>query len=159
MILGALLASCNNSKNQQAEAEEEVKTTVVPVEKAALNEEESVNKEASVFFVNLQEGEKVTSPLKVEMGVIGMDVEPAGEVHTNKGHHHIIVDGSFVKDGEIVPMDKTHLHFGKGQKETELELAPGKHSLTLQFADGVHKSYGEGLSKTIEIEVVENTNH
>jgi hypothetical protein len=31
------------------------------------------------------------------------------------GHHHIVVDGkaSFVKPGEAIPFDATHLHFGK----------------------------------------------
>jgi hypothetical protein len=45
------------------------------------------------------------------------------------------------------------LHFGKGQKEIELNLTSGIYKLTLQFADGYHRSYGEELSKTIQIEV------
>ena len=50
-------------------------------------------------------------------------------------------------------MDQNHLHFGKGQSEAELNLSPGMYNLTLQFADGYHRSYGKALSKTIQIEV------
>ena len=53
----------------------------------------------------------------------------------------------------MVPADATHLHFGKGQTETMLKLTPGKHTLTLQFADGAHQSYGPDLSSTITVEV------
>ena len=58
------------------------------------------------------------------------------------GHHHLIVDGKAVPKGSVVPADATHMHFGKGQTETTLKLPPGKHTLTLQFADGAHQSYG-----------------
>jgi hypothetical protein len=33
------------------------------------------------------------------------------------------------------------MHFGKGQTETELKLAPGKHTLQLVFADQDHKPH------------------
>jgi hypothetical protein len=89
------------------------------------------------------------------MGVSGMQVEPAGEVNEGKGHHHLVVDGSFIPKGVPVPADSTHIHYGKGQTEVELELSPGSHSLTMQFADGVHASYGEEMSSTITIVVVE----
>ncbi|MBP6707250.1 MAG: DUF4399 domain-containing protein, partial [Achromobacter sp.] len=39
------------------------------------------------------------------------------------------------------------------QTETELKLAPGKHTLTMQFADGAHRSYGPDLSSTISVTV------
>ena len=37
-----------------------------------------------------------------------------------------------------VPNDAQHLHFGAGQTETTLELAPGKHTLQLLLGDYVH---------------------
>ncbi len=55
--------------------------------------------------------------------------------------------------GEVIPADDKHLHFGKGQSEAEVKLTPGPHTLTLQFADGAHRSYGPELSKTIKITV------
>jgi len=35
-------------------------------------------------------------------------------------HHHLIIDDTFVKEGEVVPMNKTHLHFGKGQTSDQI---------------------------------------
>jgi len=109
--------------------------------------------EGSVHFVEPADGATVSNPVKVQMAVEGMKVMPAGELVAGTGHHHLIVDGQPVPMGTAVPADKTHLHFGKGQTETELSLPPGKHTLTLQFADGKHQSYGPALSQTIEIDV------
>jgi hypothetical protein len=108
---------------------------------------------ARVFFVNLEDGAVVSSPVKVEMGSEGIKVQPAGEIVEGTGHHHIIINEGPSPYGVVVGADDTHIHFGKGQEETELELAPGKYTLTLQFADGFHRSYGDSMSSTITIEV------
>lgn len=107
-----------------------------------------------VTFLEPKNGDKVSPKFKVKMGVDGYSIAPLGTMTKNTGHHHIIVDGGPVEMGTVVPTDKTHIHFGKGQTETELELAPGPHKLTLQFADGAHRSYGPGMSETISIEVL-----
>jgi hypothetical protein len=108
-----------------------------------------------VFFVSPADGAKVKSPVKVAFGVEGMGIRPAGEDVKDQttGHHHIIVDGAFVPKGTVVPKDDKHIHFGGGQTETELKLAPGEHTLTMQLADGAHISYGEPLSATIKVTV------
>jgi len=108
-----------------------------------------------VFFTSPADGATVSSPVSVVMGVEGLAVEPAGELKAGTGHHHIIVDGQGIALGEGVPKDDTHIHFGGGQTETELALSPGKHTLTLQFADGLHRSYGPTMSATIQIVVSE----
>ena len=82
-----------------------------------------------------------------------MEVEPAGELAKNKGHHHILINHDPSAKGEVVAADSTHIHFGKGQMETELDLAPGSYKLTLQFADGFHRSYGPKMSTSINIVV------
>ena len=33
------------------------------------------------------------------------------------------------------------------------DLQPGRYRLTMQFADGAHRSYGEGMRKSINITV------
>ena len=109
--------------------------------------------EPSVFFKNIQNGAILSSPFLVEMGVEGMEVEAAGEINALKGHHHIIINSDFIIDGDIVPANAQHIHFGLGQIETTLDLDAGNYSLTLQFADGLHQSYGEGMSKTINVTV------
>lgn len=110
--------------------------------------------DARVYFVNLKDGQTVTSPFKVEMGVDGMSVDTAGVVRPGSGHHHLLIDaGDSLAAGTVVPQDATHLHFGNAQTETELSLTPGTHRLTLQFADGLHRSYGSKLATSITVTV------
>lgn len=109
--------------------------------------------EAEVFFKNLKTGDTVSSPVKVEMGVRGMIVQPAGKVVAGAGHHHILINQGSMSSGAVIPNDETHRHYGKGQTEAELELEPGEYRLTLQFANGVHESYGEALSASVVITV------
>ncbi len=109
---------------------------------------------ARVFFGNLTDGQEITLPFLLQMGVSGMEVEPAGQLNYGKGHHHLIIDGGAKEKGMSVPFDAQHLHFGKGQTEMTLDsLAKGEHTLTLQFANGAHLSYGEGLSTTVKVVV------
>ncbi|CDG53259.1 MULTISPECIES: DUF4399 domain-containing protein [Halomonadaceae] len=108
-----------------------------------------------VSFVTPEDGAEVSNPIQVEMGVSGMQVEPAGTMEESTGHHHLIVDGGSIAKGEVVPADDTHIHFGGGQTSYELTLPPGEHTLTLQFADGEHRSYGADWASTITVDVVE----
>jgi hypothetical protein len=109
---------------------------------------------AKVFFKNLKNGETVKSPFKVEFGVEGMTLDTAGAIKAGSGHHHLLVDaGDSTPTGMVVAKDSTHLHFGKAQKETTLTLTPGEHTLTLQYADGIHRSYGARLATTIKVKV------
>jgi hypothetical protein len=102
----------------------------------------------------LKDGQSVTSPFKVEMGASGIAVDTAGSMAANTGHHHLLIDdGDSIPMGTVVPKDSTHLHFGKGQTETTLTLPAGKHKLTLQLGDGLHRSYGAALASTITVNV------
>jgi Domain of unknown function (DUF4399) len=116
---------------------------------------------AKVFFVAPADGASLSGPLvdgklkfPVKMGVENIVVRPAGEIVKGTGHHHIIVDGQGIPLGTVVPKDETHLHFGKGQELVDVELTPGEHTLTLQFADGAHMSYGPTLASTIKVKVL-----
>ncbi|MDQ7728939.1 DUF4399 domain-containing protein [Halomonas sp. SpR8] len=108
-----------------------------------------------VDFVTPEDGAELSNPIQVEMGVSGMQIEPAGTMEEGTGHHHLIVDGGPIAEGEVIPADDTHIHFGGGQTSYELTLPPGEHTLTLQFADGAHRSYGADWSSTITVDVVE----
>lgn len=109
-----------------------------------------------VWFVEPRDGAKVKSPLTVKFGLSGMGLVPAGTEPPNKtqGHHHLIIDGEPRATGVNLPMGEENLlHFGKAQTEAEIELPPGKHTLTLQFADAGHYSYGPNMSATITVDV------
>jgi len=107
-----------------------------------------------VFFLEPKDGAEIKGPVKVVMVVEGMEVKPAGEVVEGTGHHHILINSDFIPPGQVIPTDDTHRHFGKGDTEAVLDLPPGDYKLTLQFADGLHRSYGKELSATINIKVV-----
>ena len=108
---------------------------------------------SSVDFLNLKDGDQVSNPFKVIFKANGIRTEPAGEFKESSGHHHLLINQPYIEKGNVIPADSNHLHFGKAQTETELNLNPGLYRLTLQFADGYHRSYGKALSKTIQIEV------
>lgn len=124
-----------------------------PAEKAGIADVKGAIKMSKVVFVEPKDGATVPTTFTVKFGVEGMKIANAGTMTPGTGHHHLIVDGAPIKQGQAVPTDATHLHFGKGQTETKLTLKPGAHTLTLQFADGTHLSYGEMMSQTIHITV------
>jgi len=109
--------------------------------------------EHGVSFEMPKDGATVSQTFKIKMEVKGMQVHKAGDIVEGRGHHHLIIDGACVNKGEVIAKDATHKHFGKGQTETELKLTPGAHTLSLQFANGHHESYGKDWCKTIHVTV------
>jgi hypothetical protein len=111
---------------------------------------------AEVYFIAPQNGATVHGPVTVRFGLKGMGIAPAGIKFDNTGHHHLLVDTDVSElklDAPLPATDKV-LHFGKGQTETTLNLAPGKHTLQLVFADYLHQSFNPALhSKKITITV------
>ncbi len=107
----------------------------------------------AVTLLEPADGATVSSPFKVRFGIKGMTVAEAGEILANSGHHHLLINQAPIAKGESVPFSDQHLHFGKGQTETEVKLAPGTYKLTAQFANGAHQSYGAGMSRTITVTV------
>jgi hypothetical protein len=109
-----------------------------------------------IEIVSPADGETVGTTFTVVLQATYVTVEPAGEIHNNAGHFHILVDEPFTEVGEVVPNDETHIHMGDGSRERELQLAPGEHTLRVQFADGAHRVYGgDGLRAEITITVAE----
>ena len=101
---------------------------------------------ASVYFINLADGDTVTSPVTVKFGLSGMGVAPAGTEKENTGHHHILLNRPPLGEGEDgaeefeygLPADDNHIHFGGGQTETKLDLPAGTHTLQLVLGDLNH---------------------
>jgi hypothetical protein len=94
---------------------------------------------AEVYIISPKDGAKVRGPVTVLFGLRGMGIAPAGVKFDNTGHHHLLVDMDVPADlATPMPATDTLLHFGKGQTQTSLTLAPGKHTLQLVFADLNH---------------------
>ena len=96
--------------------------------------------DAKVYFIGLEDGDTVESPVRIHFGLKGIGVAPAGVEHDDTGHHHLLINK---EDGEVdmdrpLPMTDDIRHFGGGQTETEVELAPGEHSLQLLLGDHLH---------------------
>ncbi len=101
---------------------------------------------AKVYFIGLKDGDTVSSPVTVRFGLSKMGIAPAGTEAENTGHHHLLIDRPALGKGEggseelsnPLPADDNHKHFGKGQTETTVTLAPGKHTLQLVLGDWSH---------------------
>jgi hypothetical protein len=108
--------------------------------------ETPANPEAKVYFVNLNDGDKLNGPVKAVFGLTGMGVAPAGTEKENTGHHHLLLNRPPIGQGEDgadefvynIPADENHIHYGGGQTETVLELEPGTHTLQLVLGDLNH---------------------
>jgi hypothetical protein len=135
------LSSCGEKKK----ATEETVAVEKPAEMAA--------EPASVFFKHPADGATVPSPVFIEMGVKGMQIEPAGAVKEGFGHHHILINQTSWPKGQVIPASDSTKHYGKGQMDASLELEPGEYTISLQFGNGVHSSYGEDMAASIKITV------
>lgn len=94
---------------------------------------------ASVYFISPTDGATVSSPVTVQFGLSGMGVAPAGVERAATGHHHLLVDTEQLPAaGQPIPADDHHRHFGGGQTQATLELAPGEHTLQLVVGDHHH---------------------
>ncbi len=104
-------------------------------------------------IVSPADGATVGTTFMVKFGIKGMKVEPAGDITANSGHHHLLINLDSIAAGESIPFTEKHMHFGKGQTEAEVKLAPGNYTLTAQFANGAHQSYGKAMSHSIKVTV------
>jgi hypothetical protein len=124
----------NSAKQQAADAAAQQLGTATP---APAN--------AKVYFINLKDGDTVTSPVKVQFGRSGAGVAPAGMNKENTGHHHVLIDSPTVDYTQPLPMTDQIKHFGGGQTETSLDLKPGKHTLQLVYADWKHQPFNPSV--------------
>lgn len=120
----------------------------------------TVTQPSRVSFIEPADGATVYTPFKVKLGVSGFSVRPAGPGGDNSsGHHHVIVGSGPVPEGGPVPFDPAgatphFIHWGMGQTEAMVDLPLGRHTLTAQFADGTHMSFGPTAAARITVTVV-----
>jgi hypothetical protein len=112
---------------------------------------------ASVYFVDIKDGQTVPTKFTVHFGLKGMGIAPAGADMENSGHHHLLIDTELPPLNQPIPSDFNHLHFGAGQTEAEITLPPGDHSLQLLLGDKNHIPNSTPLfSNRIHIHVVDS---
>jgi hypothetical protein len=106
------------------------------------------------YIIEPADGATVSSPVRILFGLRGAGVVPAGIAHETAGHHHLLIDTELPNLGLPIPADENHRHFGLGQTETEIELAPGTHTLQLLLGDELHVPHDPPISsERITIEV------
>ena len=95
---------------------------------------------AKVYFINLQDGQTVSENFKIQFGLEGMGVAPAGINMENTGHHHLLINADLatIDFTRTLPATEQIRHFGKGQTETMLSLPKGKHTLQLLLGNYLH---------------------
>jgi len=95
---------------------------------------------AAVYIINPKDGDTLTSPFKVQFGLTGMGIAPAGVEKPNTGHHHLLIDTKLTDEQlkAAIPSDDKHRHFGGGQTEAMITLPPGEHTLQLVLGDWSH---------------------
>jgi len=118
----------------------------------SINSQANEQVKAEVYIISPQDGAVVSSPVTVVFGLKGMGVSPAGLEKAHTGHHHLLIDAPLPDLSK--PLGKEVKHFGGGQTQTTLELAPGEHSLQLILADFKHQPHNPAVvSKKITITV------
>jgi hypothetical protein len=139
MFIAAALATLSATAVAQTQA--------LPASKAPAGTE--------VYFITPKDGATVGREVMVRFGLKGMGVAPAGVDKQHTGHHHLLVDASDLPpSGQPIPKDEHHLHFGGGQTETVLKLAPGAHTLQLELGDANHVPFDPPVvSRRITIHV------
>ncbi|WP_417448874.1 DUF4399 domain-containing protein [Kordiimonas sp.] len=130
--------------------------TMMPLGGALASDATPSAPDAEVYFISPTDGATVTNPITVRFGLKGMGIAPAGTERENTGHHHLLINTDIPPLDENIPMDDQHVHFGGGQTETTIKLAPGQHTLQLLLGDMYHLPHDPAVfSQKITITVTE----
>lgn len=113
------------------------------------------SKDTLLYLISPRDGERVRGVFWCRFGLRNMGVTHAGDATPNLGHHHLLIDvAEPLNPDEPIPSDRNHLHFGAGQTETRLDLAPGRHTLQLVLGDAEHMLFAPPvMSRRITITV------
>jgi hypothetical protein len=113
---------------------------------------------AQAYFANLKDNDKIETPFVLRFGLSGgWGLAPiAAPISGKSGHHHLLINRDLPLDfKKPLPFNEQYIHFGKGQMETVLNLAPGTYSLRLLLADERHLPHFV-YSKPVSVTVVKS---
>ena len=107
-----------------------------------------------IYFRAPADGATVPTTFPVAFGLRNYGVAPATVNLANTGHFHILINVDAPPVGQHIPADSLHRHYGAGQIETTLTLAPGTYTLRVVLGDFEHKVISSALvSRPIRITV------
>ena len=113
---------------------------------------------AKTYFVDLKDGATIAPTTTLHFGLTGMGVAPAGVAKANSGHFHLLIDADPPALDQPIPNNENHLHFGAGQTEATVTLAPGKHTLQILLGDANHVPHSPPvMSSILHVTVAEPT--
>jgi hypothetical protein len=116
----------------------------------------SVSANPRVYFINLEDGDRVESPFLIQFGLSGMGIAPAGTDRSNTGHHHLLINVDDIDLSKPIPSSSNHIHFGGGQTESLVDLMPGDYSMQLVLGDMTHTPHNPPIiSQRINITVID----
>lgn len=130
----------------------------------------------AIFIMTPKTGDTVTSPVKICIESLGVELESASNGNNEgKGHHHIIVDmplpaeiAEVTKESEaaglgtslkgmgrlrVIKEDHNHIHWSDGSDCGRVDLRPGKRVIRSLFSYGNHVPFYPILSDSILITV------
>jgi len=152
-----LVAACGQDAAVETPAEAApaaAETVAAPAAAPAGIQRKAAPEGATAYIIEPADGATVSSPVRVLFGLRGAGVVPAGIAHDGAGHHHLLIDAQLPSLDLPIPADDNRRHFGLGQTETEIELAPGTHTLQLLLGDELHVPHDPPItSERITIEV------
>ena len=115
----------------------------------------SISANPKVYFINLEDGDRVESPFLIQFGLSGMGIAPAGTDRANTGHHHLLINVNEIDLSKPIPSSSNHIHFGGGQTESLVDLIPGDYSIQLVLGDMTHTPHNPPIiSQKINITVI-----
>jgi len=93
---------------------------------------------AEVYIIELSDGATVDEEFIVKIGLNGTAVAPTLVEWPDTGHHHILIDATWDYPASPIANTPQHLHFGGGQTQKTVKLAPSVHHLQLFLGDHNH---------------------
>jgi len=100
------------------------------------------SRSAETYFTNLKDGATLETPFVARFGLSMRGLVPAGKTAGRAGHHHLLINQALPLDfKKPLPFTDQYIHFGKGQMEMVVNLAPGTYDLRLLLADQGHIPY------------------
>ena len=116
----------------------------------------SISANPKVYFINLEDGDRLESPFLIQFGLSGMGIAPAGTNRANTGHHHLLINVNEIDLSKPIPSSSSHIHFGGGQTESLIDLMPGDYSMQLVLGDMTHTPHNPPIiSQRINITVID----